>query len=118
MMAGTRPSGFNRTVHAFGSTHMTKPRRSQTLQSRLQAVHAAGRVDDSLLAIALDALEPFASDYLSGDDYLRLCQELREPVEHARDAALSSLIDSLARQPADGDPELATHRESIRRRSL
>jgi hypothetical protein len=118
MAAGTRPSGFTRTANTFGSTHMTTPPRSQTLQSRLQAVHAAGRVDDSLLAIALDALEPFASDYLSGDDYLRLCQELREPVKHARDAALSTLVDSLARQPADGDPELASHREAIRRRSL
>lgn len=92
--------------------------RGETLQSRFRAVQAAGRVEESLLAIAIDALEPFASEYLTGDDYFRLCQRLREPVEHARDAALAALIDSLVTGPANGDPELAARQEAIRRPSL
>ena len=118
MAGGVQRSGFRRPSRSIRITPVTTTPRSETLESRLQAVHAAGRVDESLLAVALDALEPFASDYLSGDDYRRLCQVLREPVQLAREAALATLVDSLVRQSADGDLDLAAHREAIRRRSL
>jgi hypothetical protein len=67
---------------------MTTIAPSSLSRGRLYAVHAEQRVADALLGVALDVLEPFASDYLSADDYNRLCELLQAPVGAASEAAL------------------------------
>lgn len=69
---------------------------SSLLQARLQSVHARGRVADVLLGVALDVLEPFASDYLSADEYSRLCRLVQLPVDAAAEAALTTIAAELA----------------------
>jgi hypothetical protein len=39
-------------------TTMRTPTPQELLESRLRAVHARGRVSESLLGVALDAIEP------------------------------------------------------------
>lgn len=85
---------------------------------RLDAVHARGRAKDSLLGIALDIVEPYASDYLSPADYERVCELVRGPVEAATDAALEALLEALAPALGGADPDIVARVEAIRRRSL
>jgi len=66
------------------------------LGARLQSVHARGRVADVLLGVALDVLEPFASDYLSADEYARLCGLVQPSVAAATQAALAMIARELA----------------------
>ena len=75
------------------------------LHARLQSVHARGRVADVLLGISLDVLEPFANDYLSPEEYLRLCGLVRSSVDAACEAALSTIATELA-LVADADVEI------------
>lgn len=90
----------------------------ERFRSRLHTVRAHGRISESLLGIALDAVEPFASDYLSEDDYRRVQELVREPVEVASEAALAALVDALIPMLGDADPALVASVEAIRRRSL
>lgn len=71
----------------------TNPR---ALSSRLDLVHAQARVADALLGVALDVLEPFASDYLSAADYSHACVAVRAPVSAATEAALAAITRELA----------------------
>jgi hypothetical protein len=64
---------------------------TDTTITRLQAVHASGRVAHTLLGVALDLVAPYASDYLSADDYNRLAELIEEPVQAATAAALTTL---------------------------
>ena len=89
-----------------------------TLEDRLRALHAHGRVAESLLGVALDVVEPYASDYLSADEYNRLCELLRKRVDAAADVALGALADALAPTLTSEDPVLAARLEAIRRRAL
>ncbi len=86
---------------------------SNTLLARLRSVQARGRVADCLLGVALDVVEPFASDYLSADDYLRLCRRIQATVDAATEAALRTLAIELA-QAAEGDPDLARRLQRAR----
>jgi hypothetical protein len=76
------------------------------LEGRLQSVRAPGRVADALLAVALDVLEPFASDYLSTDEYARLCGLVQSSVDAAAQAALAMIASELA-LVAETDPDIA-----------
>jgi hypothetical protein len=69
------------------------------LQARLESVHARGRVTDVLLGVALDVLEPFASDYLSADEYARLCKLVQGSVNAAAETALTTIAAELALIP-------------------
>jgi hypothetical protein len=88
------------------------------LADRLRAVHARGRISESLLGVALDVIEPYASDYLSPDDYRRVCELVREPVEAASEAALAALVEALIPTISDSDPDLVARIEAVRSRSL
>jgi hypothetical protein len=85
-----------------------------SIGDRLRVVGARGRIGESLLGVALDVVEPYASDYLSADEYRRVCDLLRGPVEAATDTALGALADALT----PGDPAIAARLETIRRRAL
>jgi hypothetical protein len=69
---------------------------SSVLEERLLSVHARGRVADVLLGVALDVVEPFASDYLSADEYARLCGLVQSSVDAAAQAALAMIARELA----------------------
>jgi hypothetical protein len=74
---------------------MTTDAASAAMHGRLYSVRAEQRVTDALLGVALDVLEPFASDYLSADEYDRLCTLLEAPISAASDAALTTLAREL-----------------------
>jgi hypothetical protein len=74
--------------------------------TRLRSVHASGRVAHTLLGVALDLIAPYASDYLSADDYDWLAELVDGPVHAATSAALATLTTELdaalgALPPAD-----------------
>ncbi len=75
---------------------MRTPTRSSLLQARLESVRARGRVADVLLGVALDVIEPFASDYLSAAEYARLCRLVEASVDAAATAALTTIEIELA----------------------
>ena len=63
---------------------------SGRLRARLHSVHARGRVADALLGVALDVVQPFASDYLSADEFNHLSELVQAPVDAATQAALTT----------------------------
>jgi hypothetical protein len=81
----------------------TNPR---PLSSRLDLVHAQARVADALLGVALDVLEPFASEYLSAADYSHARLAVQAPVTAATEAALAALAKELA-LIVEADPWIA-----------
>jgi hypothetical protein len=78
----------------------------KALSSRLDAVHAQARVADALLGVALDVLEPFASEYLSAGDYSHACVAVRAPVRAATEAALAAITRELG-LIVEADPWIA-----------
>jgi hypothetical protein len=96
---------------------MTSVGASSLLRGRLFSVHAEERVADALLGIALDVLEPFASDYLSADDYDRLCRLLQAPVSGASEAALTTIAGELV-LVLEADPSIAARLETIQNRRI
>jgi hypothetical protein len=74
---------------------MRTPTQASLLQARLESVRARGRVADVLLGVVLDVIEPFASDYLSGDEFARLCGLLEACVDAASTAALTTIESEL-----------------------
>lgn len=90
---------------------------SELLDSRLRAVHARGRIVETLLGIALDTLEPYALDYLSPGDYRRLCQIVEGPVMIAMEAAETTLARELADVLRTADPVFLERLEGLRRRT-
>jgi hypothetical protein len=90
------------------------PERFDVLGARLRAVHAAGRIADALLAVALDALEPYATEYLTPPDYQRLCRLVDGPVATSTDCALEALLEALATAIDASDPELVRRLEGLR----
>jgi hypothetical protein len=103
--------------HRFRAIVMTTVAASSVLRGRLNSVHAEQRVVDSLLGVALDVLEPFASDYLSADDYTRLCGLLEVPVGAASVAALTTLARELA-LIIEADPLVAARLEKTQNRRM
>jgi hypothetical protein len=87
------------------------------LQARLESVHARGRVADVLLGVTLDVLEPFASDYLSADEYSRLCKLVQGSVDAAAEAALTTIAAELALIP-EAELDLDRRLERARRGRL
>ena len=79
---------------------------SSPIHERLRSAYARERIADAILGVALDAVEPFASDYLSADDYDRLCGLVQGPVGEATNAAMTTIARRLA-IVADADPDLA-----------
>jgi len=69
---------------------------SGRLRARLHSVHARGRVADALLGVALDVVQPFASDYLSADEFNHLSEVVQAPVDAATQAALTTIESKLA----------------------
>jgi hypothetical protein len=63
------------------------------------SVRARERVTDVLLGVVLDVVEPYASDYLSADEYSRLCSVVRASVDAAAVAALATIETELALVP-------------------
>jgi hypothetical protein len=96
---------------------MTTGAASAVLRDRLHAVHAEQRVADALLGVALDVLEPFASDYLPADDYERLCSVLRAPVGAAREAALRTIARELV-LVVEAEPGIAARLETAQNRRI
>jgi hypothetical protein len=97
---------------------MTTMTGAGTLEERLRAVSAHGRVAECLLGVGLDVIEPYASDYLSADEYSRLCALLLDRIDGAANVALDALADALAPALKTEDPALMARLEAIRRRSL
>jgi hypothetical protein len=97
---------------------MRTPTPQVLLEARLRAVHARGRVSETLLGVALDAIEPYASDYLSAEEYRRVCELVSAPVEAASEAALAALREALLPALGEQDAAVATRVELARRRSL
>ncbi len=91
-------------------TTLTAP---NVLETRLQRVYARGRVADALLGIALDVLQPYASDYLPGSDFRHLCDLLKSPVDAATDVALAAFLDALTVFVQDADPQLMARFEAV-----
>jgi hypothetical protein len=75
---------------------MTAHTDSGLLRAGLLSVRAQKRVADVLLGVVLDVVEPYASDYLSADEYSRLCGVVRASVDAAADAALATIETELA----------------------
>jgi hypothetical protein len=75
---------------------MRTPADTSLLQARLESVQALGRVADVMLGIALDVIEPFASDYLSAAEYGRLCRLVQASVDAAVTAALTTIESEIA----------------------
>jgi hypothetical protein len=96
---------------------MTTVAASSVLRGRLYSVHAEQRVADVLLGVALDVLEPFASDYLSADDYNRLCSLLQPPVGAASEAALAIIARELVLL-VEADPGIAARLETTQNRRM
>lgn len=96
---------------------MTRVAASEVLRGRLVSVHAEQRVADVLLGVALDVLEPFASDYLPADEYNRLCSLLQAPVSAATDAALSTIAEELV-LVLEADPSIAARLETMQNRRI
>jgi hypothetical protein len=96
---------------------MTTVAASSLLHGRLYSVHAEQRVADALLGVALDVLEPFASDYLSADDYDRLCRLLQAAVSAASEAALTTIARELV-LVLEADPSIAARLETIQNRRI
>ncbi len=96
---------------------MTTVTASSVLRGRLYSVHAEQRVADALLGVALDVLEPFASDYLSADDYDRLCRLLQAPVGAASEAALATLAREIVLL-LEADPGIAARLETAQNRRM
>ena len=78
---------------------------SSLLQARLRSVYAYGRIEDVLLGVAIDVLEPFASEYLSGDEYSRLRSLVQRSVDDAAEAALATMVNELV-LIAEADPDI------------
>jgi hypothetical protein len=78
---------------------MTAHTDSGLLRAGLLSVRAQERVADVLLGVVLDVVEPYASDYLSADEYSRLCSVVRASVDAAADAALATIETELALVP-------------------
>jgi hypothetical protein len=85
------------------------------MHARLRSAFARERIADALLGVALDAVEPFASDYLSADEYERLCDLVQGPVDAATDDALATIARELV-SLAEGDPELRRRLETAEHR--
>jgi hypothetical protein len=85
---------------------MTTPTDSGLFRAGLQSAHAHGRVADVLLGVILDVIEPYASDYLSADEYSHLCSVVQASVEAAADAALATIETELALVP-EGDLDIS-----------
>jgi hypothetical protein len=88
---------------------------SSPKHDRLRSAYARERIADAILGVALDVVEPFAGDYLSADDYNRLCGLLQGPVGEATDAALTTISRELA-IVADAEPDLARRLQGAARR--
>lgn len=78
---------------------------SDDMLARLNSVQARGRVADTVLGVTLDVVAPFASEYLSSDEYRRLCLRVQATVDTATEAALATIAIELARV-AEADPDL------------
>jgi hypothetical protein len=94
---------------------MTPTPGSDIIQSRLREVHAAGRITDVLLGVALDVLHPFAADYLSADDYRRLIATVEAPVKDAAERGLATLAEELAGVISEVDSRVIDRPEGFRR---
>jgi hypothetical protein len=91
---------------------------SDSLLARLRSVHGRGRVADALLGVALDMIEPLAVDYLSADEYMRLCGRVQATIDAATDVALATIAVELARvAEADSDLTQRLQRASIKGRT-
>ncbi len=96
---------------------MTSLPEADNLTIRFHDVRAAARVRDVLLGVALDALQPYASDYMAAVDYRRLLAVVDDAVREASDAGLATLLKSLTRAIAAADQDLVVRLEGLGRRS-
>jgi Rnk N-terminus len=67
-----------------------------------------------LLGVALDVLHPYASEYLSADDYRRLIALVEAPVKGATEGGLAVLAEELARALAEADAGVIERLEGLR----
>ena len=88
---------------------------SEAIAGRLVQVEARGRISDALLSVAVDALQPFASDYLPADEFARLCELVRGPVSAATEASLSTLTSELSAVTDAVDPRHVSHLAGLAR---
>ncbi|HEY8870475.1 MAG TPA: hypothetical protein VIM30_13955 [Candidatus Limnocylindrales bacterium] len=78
---------------------------SSPVRAHLQSVQARRRIADALLGVTLDVVEPFACDYLSSADYLRLVTLVEAPIQAATEEALTTIERELMLL-AKGDPDI------------
>lgn len=86
-----------------------------SLLDDLQATRAPGRVTAVLLGVALDVVVPYATDYLSAEDYAALSRMLEGPARRASDLALTTLAEDLMTALSDLDPALQARLAAARR---
>jgi len=96
---------------------MTTDTASAAMPGRLHSVRAEQRLADALLGVALDVLEPFASDYLSADEYDHLCTLLEAPVSAASEAALTTLARELV-LILESEPGVAARLQTTQNRRI
>ena len=92
------------------------PIRRPALCIRLESVRARERIADAVLGVALDVVEPFASDYLSAADYSELCTNVRAPVSAVTEVAMARLLSELVLLVA-ADPRLEARMERRQRQA-
>ena len=95
--------------------HGSVDERRAEMAARVVAARAPARVADVLRGVALDALVPYAADYLAPGDYERLSALVDPAVRAARDAALDALAEALGPALETSDPDLIDRLDAARR---
>jgi hypothetical protein len=93
---------------------MTATRYPDPVLTRLREVRASGRVSDVVLGVALDVLQPYASDFLSAPDYQRLIALVETPVKVATEAGLAILAEELGRALSEADARVVRRLEGLK----
>ena len=91
------------------------PNARSELPARLRSSHATTRVTHTLLGVASDLVAPYASDYLSPDDYDWLSALIERPVESATESALATLAADLEVAIQRLDPASVARLKAIQR---
>ena len=93
---------------------MVAPTTETLKANRLHEVHARRTVAETLRAVALDSVDPFAHERMCAADWECLCELVAEPVDAATAAALEILTAELGRQLAGAPPGLLERLDRLR----
>jgi hypothetical protein len=104
------PTATNRDTRA---QHLAG--RAADLAASVRAAHVSARVADALRGVALDAVVPYAADYLAPADYERLRALVDPAVGTASEVAVDALAAALADAVEESDPDLIARLDAARR---